>query len=410
MAVYFQGYNPWREQLAGSILAPLLKAALERGQQADMNRKENAFIDEAMKQFQSPVDTSMPSMLQGFEGPQPANPWEASANDTGLMRGFDTDFGAQAMTPQAPTMQDIQRNLAELQASDRFNMLSPDRTRQLMAPMMEQYAAAENARKMQDFFDQFAGKQDPFERFVHMARGAGMKYMPDRAVGDFVDLYKHQTPHQKFEQVNTGDRALGYTWNPATGDAREVFAHDIRMNPYQVEDLANDRMRIGISAGQLGLAREKWEYEKVNGGVDGNYQFLQDPEGNFITANRRTGELTPTNVRGAVKNNAWERMPEKDKIRFQSLLKLKGDIMADVAAMGHTADSPAILADIDRQLQQLWPDGPEAISAGLAAINGSPGGTTAGTPGKRLSPTQYRWLKEHGQTDESIRQSGFVIP
>lgn len=398
MAVYFQGYSPWREQLAGSILAPLLKAALERGQQADMNRKENAFIGEAMKQFQPPVDTSMPSMLQGFEGPQPVNPWEASANDTGLMRGFDTDFGARAMTPQAPTMQDIQRNLAELQASDRFNMLSPDRTRQLMAPMMEQYAAAENARKMQDFFDQFAGKQDPFERFVHMARGAGMKYMPDRAAGDFVDLYKHQTPHQEFEQVNTGDRALGYTWDPATGSAREVFAHDIRMNPYQVEDLANDRMRIGISAGQLGLAREKFNYEREHGGQDGNYQFLQAPDGSFIRANRRTGDLTPTDIVGAQRGGtSASKMDERDKVQYKDALDRRRSALAAYLNMP-TPEGRAYLDQIEGEIAEY-----EARLYGGSS-------SQPDTGGKVLTQAQVDWLTQNGQTVDSLRKKGYIVP
>ena len=213
MAVYFQNYNPWREQLAGSILAPLLKLAIENNQTANQNRKENAFIGEAMKAFQPQVDTSMP-VMQEFQGPQPSNPWEQMASDGGLMQGFSPSFGAQAMQPPAPSLQDMQARLAQLQSSDRFNMLNPDRTRQLVAPMMDQYAAAENARRMQDFFAQFGEKQDPFERLVYMARGAGMKYLPDRVTGDFVDLYRHQNPHQDFKLVDSGDKVTGYTLFP----------------------------------------------------------------------------------------------------------------------------------------------------------------------------------------------------
>ena len=354
MAVYFQQYNPWREQLAGSILAPLLKLAIEGSQAANQSRKENAFIAEAMKEFRPQVDTSMPT-LQGFQGPQPTNPWEQAASDGGLVQGFDPSFGAQAMQPQVRNIQDIQARLAELQASDRFNMLNPDRTRQLMAPMMDQYAAAENARRMQDFFAQFGEKQDPSERLMHLSIGAGMKYLTDRVTGDFVDLYKHQNPHQDFKLVDSGDRVTGYTFNPSGGTVREVLTQIAGMNPYQAGSLANERSRIGISAGDLGLAREKFDWERKHGGADGNYQFLQGPDGNFVTGNRRTGELTPTNIKGATKNT-WERMSERDKLQYQSLLRQREKIIGDAAFMGHTPASLETLASIDRELQKLMPN------------------------------------------------------
>ena len=213
------------------------------------------------------------------------------------MQGFDPSFGAQAMQSPARDMRDIQARLAELQASPRFNMLNPDRTRQLLAPMMGQYEAAENARRMQDFFAQFEGKQDPFERLLLMGQGAGMKYLPDNVLSNYVDLYKHQTPHQDFKLVDSGDKVTGYGFNPADGAVSEVLSQVVGMNPYQAGQLANDKNHIGVSAGNLGLAREKWEWEKAHGGAGGSaggmpYQFLQDPEGNFVRAEVEIGRAS----------------------------------------------------------------------------------------------------------------------
>ena len=358
MAVYFEKYDPWREQLAGSILAPLLKMAIDGSQAANQSRKENAFISEAMKEFQPQVDTSMPT-LQGFQGPRPSSPWERAAGDAGLMQGFDPSFGAQAMQPPARDMRDIQARLAELQASPRFNMLNPDRTRQLLAPMMGQYEAAENARRMQDFFAQFEGKQDPFERLLLMGQGAGMKYLPDNVLSNYVDLYKHQTPHQDFKLVDSGDKVTGYRFDPANGAVSEVLSQMIRLSPSQAGSLANERSRIGISAGNLGLAREKWEWEKTHGGIGGGggmpYQFLQDPSGNFVVGNKRTGDLEPTDVKGLVKGNPYERMSERDKIQLQSLMRQKEGIR-DAATIGYGPNTQAVLDDIERRIQELLPD------------------------------------------------------
>ena len=400
MAVYFEKYDPWREQLAGSILAPLLKMAIEGSQAANQSRKENAFISEAMKEFQPQVDTSMPTM-QGFQGPHPSGPWEQVVGDAGLMQGFDPSFGAQAMQPPARDMRDIQARLAELQASPRFNMLNPDRTRQLLAPMMDQYEAAANARRMQDFFAQFEGKQDPFERLLLMGQGAGMKYLPDNALSNYVDLYKHQNPHQDFKLVDSGDKVTGYRFDPANGAVSEVLSQMIRLSPSQAGSLANEKSRIGISAGNLGLAREKWEWEKAHGGVGGGsggmpYQFLQDPEGNFVRANKRTGELEPTDVGGLVKSSAYQRMAEKDKIQLQSLMKQKEGIIRDAAIMGYAPSTQAALDDIERRIQELLPD-----------EGGQPVPRQAG--GKVISPQEYQALKDKGFTDEQLRHYGYEV-
>ncbi len=278
-----------------------------------------------------------------------------------LLENVFQTLGAQAMQPPARDMRDIQARLAELQASPRFNMLNPDRTRQLLAPMMDQYEAAENARRMQDFFAQFERKQDPFERLLLMGQGAGMKYLPDNALSNYVDLYKHQTPHQDFKLVDSGDKVTGYGFNPADGAVSEVLSQVVGMNPYQAGQLANDRSRIGVSAGNLGLAREKWEWEKAHGGVGGGsggmpYQFLQDPEGNFVRANKRTGDLETTDVGGLVKSSAYQRMPEKDKIQLQSLMRQKEGIIRDAAFVGYGPNTQAVLDDIEQKIQRLLPD------------------------------------------------------
>ena len=400
MAVYFEKYDPWREQLAGSILAPLLKMAIDGSQAANQSRKENAFISEAMKEFQPQVDTSMPT-LQGFQGPRPSTPWEQAAGDAGLMQGFDPSFGAQAMQPPARDMRDIQARLAELQASPRFNMLNPDRTRQLLAPMMGQYEAAENARRMQDFFAQFEGKQDPFERLLLMGQGAGMKYLPDNALSNYVDLYKHQTPHQDFKLVDSGDKVTGYGFNPANGAVSEVLSQMIRLSPSQAGQLANERSRIGISAGDLALRQSIFDWQKTHGGVGGGsggmpYQFLQDPEGNFVRANKRTGELDPTDVGGLVKSSAYQRMPEKDKIQLQSLMRQKEGIIRDAATIGYGPNTQAVLDDIEQKIQRL-----------LSDEGGQPVPRQAG--GKAISPQEYQALKDRGFTDEQLRHYGYEV-
>ena len=51
MATIIQPYNPWMEQLAASILVPMVSGALERQRQRDENRKQNALKGEVLKQL-----------------------------------------------------------------------------------------------------------------------------------------------------------------------------------------------------------------------------------------------------------------------------------------------------------------------------------------------------------------------
>ena len=207
--------------------------------------------------------------------------------------------------------------------------------------------------------------------------------------------------------MDSGDKVTGYAFDPADGAVSEVLSRAVGMNPYQAGSLANDRSRIGISAGNLGLARERWEWEKAHGGVGGGsggmpYQFLQDPEGNFVRANKRTGELEPTDVGGLVKSSAYQRMAEKDKIQLQSLMKLRSDIIRDTAFLGGSPDSQVTLAGIEQEIQRLLPD--EGINATTGA-----GGEEVKGGSKAISPQEYQALKAKGFSDEQLQRYGYEV-
>lgn len=170
--------------------------------------------------------------------------------------------------------------------------------------------------------------------------------------------------------MDSGDRVTGYSFDPGEGTVSEVLSQMIGLNPYQAGNLANERSRIGISAGQLGLARERFDWEKTHGGIGGGaggmpYQFLQDPSGNFVRANKRTGDLEPTNVEGLVKSNPYERMPEGDKIQLQSLMRQKEGIIRDAATIGYGPNTQAVLDDIEQRIQELLPGGEDVATAAL---------------------------------------------
>lgn len=450
MALYVQPYNPWREQLAGSILAPLLKLAIGRWQEAEQNRKENAFVAEAMKEFQPQVDTSMPTLpaLQDPQASQPSSPWAQAADSRELTQGFSPGFEAQVMGAGPRGMGAIQQALAGLQSSPRFNMLNPDRTRQLLAPMMEQYATAENARRMQDFFAQFGEKQDPFERLVHMARGAGAKYLPDNAVTNYVDLYKHQNPHQKFEQVNSGDKVTGYSFNPSNGLVSTVLSQSVGMTPYQQE-------QAGIGLGRLGLDERKFD-EGIRQ-FDANYdlnerKFEETKAQNAFTRGLEEkkslhDEGKMTDIGKALDKNLQYRIGEarREIKTIDDSLFFLGDSKERAALEARKAELEAqIDANMRLQWEQMYsvdPNNPIVQNMGkingylprderpveaLSEVNGSSENAPAGAqakPGqplsgpstsqqegsKAISPQEYQALKDRGFTDEQIQHYGYVV-
>ena len=57
-----------------------------------------------------------------------------------------------------------------------------------------------------------------------------------------------------------------------------------------------------------------------------------------------------------MKNSAYQRMPEKDKIQLQSLMRQKEGIIRDAAIMGYAPSTQAALDDIEQKIQRLLPD------------------------------------------------------
>ena len=138
MATIIQPYNGWQEQLAASILMPIINGAIERQRQRDENKKQNALRGEVLKQLgqlQGMADAQQGGSLLGSL-PEPegynANGWAQAYHKTENPLGqFDAGTAdllppTTQTQPRTPTPAEIQRAIAQNLATPRFSMLDPD--------------------------------------------------------------------------------------------------------------------------------------------------------------------------------------------------------------------------------------------------------------------------------------------
>ncbi|MBQ7262445.1 MAG: hypothetical protein IJR14_01880 [Synergistaceae bacterium] len=238
MGVTVVPYSPWKEQLAASFLFPLLHGAIERQRQRDDNRKMNALLGE----LSGGGESIGPTMDGGGGGvPQGGDAWERSfwQNEGGdRLAAFDSAV-------RQPTSQGggVAR-LMQLMNSERFGMVDPKLAQSLAAPYIqeqmamrqaaEQAAAAQQAAMArQAWGDQWMGTTDPAASLRQLILGSGAGHVDKGVVKDYVDWMKHAAPHQEFKGMDLGDRKVGLSYDPITGQVDPVFSGNVGMTPYQ---------------------------------------------------------------------------------------------------------------------------------------------------------------------------------
>lgn len=303
MGVTVVPYSPWKEQLAASFLFPLLHGAIERQRQRDDNRKMNALLGE----LSGGGEAIGPTMDGGGGGvPQGGDAWERSfwQNEGGdRLAAFDSAV-------RQPTSQGggVAR-LMQLMNSERFGMVDPKLAQSLAAPYIqeqmamrqaaEQAAAAQQAAMArQAWGDQWMGTTDPAASLRQLILGSGAGHVDKGVVKDYVDWMKHAAPHQEFKDMDLGDRKVGLSYDPITGQVDPVFSGNVGMTPYQAAQNTLGWAEHGAMSEHWGrtddLAREEFEHKKANPTVPKrDHRLIQDASGNYVRVDMDTGETAP---------------------------------------------------------------------------------------------------------------------
>lgn len=217
MATIVQPYNPWREQLAASILGPLVGNMIQKGQEAEQNRKRNAMLAAwtDANAVQDPLTggaistTPDPLAKQDFTTSfdRDLRPWANSLVDNGGLPQMGMSMAAPAQ-PQAPTL----TSLFQLGGTKRFGGVNMDTVmpfaKELLAEQEAQRqraAAAQRQAEMGQFLEGMRNIEgwDPYMRAMseYVLRGYGgadaLKEMSDYALG------RQMSPYQAGQLANT---------------------------------------------------------------------------------------------------------------------------------------------------------------------------------------------------------------
>lgn len=259
MATIVQPYDPWREKLAASILGPLVGNMIQKGQEAEQNRKRNAMLAAwtDANAVQEPLTgqwiSTLPDIFSkndftlGFD--KDLRPWASSLVDNGALPQMDMSMAAPAQ-PQAPTL----TSLFQLGGTKRFGGVNMDTVmpfaKELMAEQEAQRqrtAAAQRQAEMGQFLEGMRNIEgwDPYMRAMseYVLRGYGgadaLKEMSDYALG--------RQPKHEFKNFNTNETMYGIDFDPATGQGRQMFSAPMGISQYQAGELAlgQDRNALG---------------------------------------------------------------------------------------------------------------------------------------------------------------------
>lgn len=268
MAVIVQPYNGWREQLAASILSPLISGMIQRSQQSADNRKYNAMFGEYANMMGQPQQQQVPSLLAGFEQPS-SNGWEnAFRQSTNVLADFD--MNVPQVTPSTQPMNQAQafQNLFTLLGNPRFSHLNTTEAINRLNP----YLQAMEAQRMTDLRNQYAtGLQsaNSFDDQVNLIMRAAMEGAAnDNTVNSLVDYAKYRQPYYRFSEMDTGDKKYLLAGNPATGQITPMFNADVGVSPNTRATLDTNRY---IADQTADIERQKINNAQIN--ADRNYSL-----------------------------------------------------------------------------------------------------------------------------------------
>lgn len=193
----------WRTALANSFLAPLLTGLVNNHFEGLRTAKENALLGELANAAGNMPNTT-PEQGNGFAG---------QFTPPGMMQGGQGGGLNQ---------------LFNILGNPRFKSVNAARAMELAKPFLT---------------EQFYNGFNPADT-AQMMRGMGMGYVPKEAASYYMDMYKHQNPHQSFQNMNLGDRVVYGGFNPANGQFTQGGEMAVGMDPYNAGKLTNERQKI----------------------------------------------------------------------------------------------------------------------------------------------------------------------
>lgn len=247
MATIVQPYNPWREQLAANVLVPFLGDLWQQHRQNEQNKKVNAFRGQLQQDLQNIAGQGNISLTQPQNVPEGynSNPWaNAFHQNNSPLEQFDI-----GTSQRQPSIQEIASMADNLAATPRFSMLNPATV-----------SAVKNNMLQRAYADMFGNAQDTASQLKALTMGTAEGIVPHQALTAFSPWAVHNTPHQSFENVDTGTSIITQARDPKSGSVRTVASTPVGMSDYQRASLQTQR-----DIAQLGAEAQRYGYDTTAG-------------------------------------------------------------------------------------------------------------------------------------------------
>ena len=242
MAIYFQPYNPWREQLAAGILTPLLNNWIQRGYEKTDNAKINQIrgnILQELRNLTSPQTNSLsapvsPSSVIGAETLPPI----------GAMNS------AQQTQSRLPTLEEINSAIISNLANSNVN---PQTIQDLMNP----YINSVGTQRMNDLKNSYAsslGNASSFDEQVNLLTRAVMEgAATDDTLKTLAGYAQFRQPYYRFSEMDTGDQKYLLSQNPLNGQVTPAYSQHVAVSPNTSATVGTQR---DIASMQYGTQRD----------------------------------------------------------------------------------------------------------------------------------------------------------
>ena len=295
MATYVTPYNPWREQLAGGIIAPLLSDFLTNMRQNEQNRKTNSFrgaLQDAISSQQQPVTLTPQNIPEGYN----SDPWANAFHSSGSpLTQFD--LGTSALTPKTPSIQDIAKAADSLAASKRFSMLNPETVDKIRNQQMQRAYA-----------DMFGNASDPVAQMRALAMGTAEGVVPHQALAAFSPWAIKDAQPWTFSDMDIGSHKLRIANNAKDGTASPVVIAPVQMSPYQTASLETQR-----DIARIGADSSRYQTDATTGTTRRGQDLNYETENRRIDVTRESNTLNALNTEEA---NLTKQLEEAEMMHF----------------------------------------------------------------------------------------------
>lgn len=281
MATIVQPYNPWRENLAVTILGNVLGDLWTQHRQNEQNKKANAFRGQLMQDIQAqtaaqaPVSLSQQNLPEGYN----SDGWTTSFHKTYTpLTAFDFGTAGIGGSTRLPTADEVQRLGSNLASTPRFAMLNPDTIQGFISQITQQNEQQRLKDLQNEAISHFMNAGSFDDKINALTAGMINGVVPADTQRNYGSYAQWRQQPFTFGSFKAGDRIYPFINNSNTGETSFQNAIPIGVPPEALLNAQTQQYRAELNAAAQANSPLKWKdsvYEahvnhlyKANEGID----------------------------------------------------------------------------------------------------------------------------------------------